>query len=164
MRTTLPCLRACFRGGVRGPEPVEARVRVASPDVVTSPMTSRRAALHVVEVFEREGPIERSVGSVVVGDTLTLRSDDDVAVTLVARRTRFVFGLSSPSFGAATPLGRFPPELIPVMRKATGRGELSYREHPLVHGSAVLLRAVIETAGPTLVVRDDLAPVIVSLE
>lgn len=164
------------------PTEVRVEVTVASPNDVTSELTGLRAALFLVTLVERR-PIYREsgagsadevadayveLGSVMWGDTLLLRDDDGTEVTVVARRA-FV-GFATPHHGG-TPLARVPPELAPMMSRASGRGVLCFRENPIRQGDRYRLTAAVEAvpavvssgyrsgAGLRFIARDDVSPV-----
>lgn len=125
-----------------GMRPADATV--VSPDVVTSPITGKRGAVVVIDVLESGRP----VGTVVLGDTLVLATDDGRSHTVVARRAHLVFFDRGE---APTPLASAPAEIVPLLRAASGQGELGYREHVLVKGSRVRVREGANGGATTIV-------------
>lgn len=170
--------------GGPGGAPTEVRVEVvvASPNDVTSQLTGMRAALFLVSLLERRAVYRQGgaggneeiadayveLGTIMWGDTLVLRDDDGTEVTVVARRA-FV-GFATPHHGG-TPLGKVPPELAPMMSRASGRGVLCFRESPIRQGDRYRLTATVEAvpavvssgyrsgAGLRFIARDDLSSV-----
>lgn len=145
---------------------VDVLVRVASGDDHTSPLSGARGALVHVAVVERRALaradgeavlVYDDVGEITIGDVLVLEADG-VSVTVLARHARLSL---APGAGGA-PLERLPPEIAPLVARASGRGVLCWRERVIAHGDSLRLRAVVEAAGAPgrLVARDDLAPVI----
>lgn len=169
-------------GGAAAPVEVSVEVVVASPNALTSSITGMQAALFVVEIVERAGlhvPTAMGateevadhythVASAVFGDTLVLRDADGSEVTVVARRARV--GFAVPQQGG-TPLARVPPELVPLVQRASGRGVLCFRESMVRQGDRYRLTATIEAvpsvvasgyrsdAGLRFVARDDISVV-----
>jgi hypothetical protein len=145
--------RTCL-AGITAPTPVAMEMIVLSRNLAQSPFDGARAALFRIDVVEGD----RDLGAIVVGDTLVLGASDG-AVTLVATRATFVF---YDRWIAPTPLVTTPPEIVALLRGASGSGALAYRAHALANGQRVILRAVVEPAGSrSFVTRHDLAPVIV---
>lgn len=161
-------------GEPREPVRVSLRATILSPSSIVSPFTGMRAAVLHVELLERfttergagDGPMvsemDRSLGILVVGDVVTLRDDDGDEINVVARRARVDPLL--PRRGG-TPLTRVPPEVVPMLQRASGRGVVCYRELLLRQGKAVRLKAIVEPARTighgsgsriTYVARDDL--------
>jgi hypothetical protein len=159
-------------------------VRVVSPNALTSPLTGARAAAahcELVERVAREGPpgapcrapfdvLETALGAVLLGGELLVLADaDGDELILVARRARFELGRTPV---LPLPRGDLPPELVPLLRSATGRGTMGYREVLLRTGDKLRLRAIVEASqtvamegeqpGTRLryVARDDLGPVV----
>jgi len=70
------------------------------------------------------------------------------------------------------PIASVPAELVPFLRRASGRGVVCYRELTLGTGDSIRLKAVVEPSTSvvasgyrsgtrrTYVARDDLAPVV----
>jgi hypothetical protein len=135
------------------PRRVDAVTRIVSPNVVTSPVSGRKAAFVHIELVE-----EQSLGAVVVGDVVSLDPElpGVLAIDLVVRRASLhLVSLQ----GGGTPIDVVPPELTPLLRHATG-GVICVREHLVLQGEKVRLRAVLEpVGGGKLVVRDDLGAV-----
>ena len=135
--------------GTGQPAEVEVLAKVSSPNVVTSPINGTRAALLRIEVVERlhapdrDAPAERYslLGTTVLGDVVTLVDEAGAELSIIAHRAHFPS--STPRAPAAT-LERLPPELAPLLKRATGRGVICYRELPLRQGDEVLVRAFIE--------------------
>lgn len=177
-------LAAAAGGRSSGPREVSVLTTIVSADSVVSPMSGLRAALVDIEILERirrspgaaRGSIEETdtdtfelLGTFVCGDVLTLRDEDDDEITIVARRARIDPQLS---FRKGTPLTRVPPELAPLLSRATGRGVICYRELLLREGDKLRLKAVIEPSQSVVsngyrsatrssfVARDDLALVV----
>ena len=155
-----------------GPCPVEIDAVVVSPNVVTSPMSGLRAALIELDVREHVadglGDEGTSLGTVVLGDLLTLRTADGFEVLLVARRVQLLFVLLA---AQSVALSQMLPEIVPLLTRSKGKGVLGYRENALSEGDEVRLRAVVEAVPASrfgtpeevphhCVVRDDLAPVV----
>jgi hypothetical protein len=164
--------------GVASATLVDVRVRVVSPNAVTSPFTGLRAALFQIDLVERrtsaDDEAERrtfdvydALGSTIVGDTLVVEADGALA-TVVARRAKLVFRTMNEG---GAPIATVPPEIAPLLARASGRGVLCYREHPIASGDELRLRAVVEPTktvvdaayrsgpGTRLVVREDLGPI-----
>lgn len=167
-----------------GPTRVKVEVVVASPNDIESQLTGLTAAMFHVALLERRafhrsgggsqeeiGDTYVELGVVMWGDTLLLRDDDGAEVIVVARRARI--GMATPQL-SGTPLGKVPPELAPIMKKASGMGVLCFRENPIRQGDRYRLTATVEAvpavvtsgyrsgAGIRYVARDDLS--IVELE
>lgn len=161
------------------PAVVSVLTTIVSPPSVVSPFTGMRAGLLLIELLERMAASHRDsedvsdrydlIGTTVLGDVVTLRDRDGDEITIVARRARISPAL--PRTGG-TPIIEMPPELVPLLARASGQGMLCYRELTLSTGDELRLRAVVE---PTLsvvadgyrsgtrrtyVARDDLAPVV----
>jgi len=165
-----------------GPSEVRVEVVVASPNDVASQLTGLRASLFLVTLLERRAVYRQGggggneeiadtyveLGTIMWGDTLVLRDDDGTEVTVVARRA-FV-GFATPQHGG-TPLAKVPPELAPMMSRASGRGVLCFRESPIRQGDRYRLTATVEAvpavvsngyrsgAGLRFIARDDLSSV-----
>lgn len=169
--------------------PVEVLVSVVSPNVVTSPISGLQSALLQVELLERialaqghgqafGGAFGRdggaydefvSLGLVLLGEILVLRDAHGDEISVVTGRARFE---SATPRNGGTPIDRVPAELVPLLRRASGRGIVCYREFLLVEGDKVRLKAVVEPSqvvvtsgyrsGATVryLARDDLAPVV----
>jgi hypothetical protein len=169
-------------GEPRQPVPVAALTTIVSSPTVVSPFSGVRASIVVIELVERiplanehrpgnEGVSDfyESLGTVVLGDVATLRDLDGDEITIVVRRARVELVTRA---AGATPLVRAPAEVVPLLRRATGRGVICYREVTLGPGEKILLKAAVEpstsivTTGDrsgtrtTYVTRDDLAPVV----
>jgi hypothetical protein len=169
-------------GGPREPVHVSVLTTIVSPSTVVSPFTGMRAGFLLVELVERipvandqgaGGEVLSDVydllGSVVLGDVVTLRDDDGDEITIVARRAQIKPAL--PRRGG-TPITRMPPEIAPLLQRTTGRGVLCYRELTMSAGDKLRLRAVVEPTQSivadgyrsgtrlTYLARDDLAPVV----
>ncbi len=145
--------------GLSGPCPVDVVAKIGSPDAVTSPLSGACGAVVVIDVVERIGPLEREVGRVVLGDTLSLHALGG-ELRIVARRSSFVF-VGNDTGGA--PLERAPPEIAFALAGATGAGALAWREHVLRNDARVRVRAIVEPSAPRLfVARVDLAQVVVA--
>lgn len=161
---------------------VSVLTTIVSPNAVESPLTGARAAVIRLELFERfatgGGPhgeagafldVYEPLGVTVLGDLLALRDEDGDEISIVARRARIQ---PARALHALPALGHVPPELVPLLAKATGRGVLCYREAPLVTSDSVLLTAHVEPASTVVAVgyrsgtrrayvaRDDLAPIL----
>lgn len=177
-------LAAAAPSGAPGGPPTEVKVEVvvASPNELTSELTGLRAALFHVSLVERL-PIHREngvaggdevadawvdLGAIMWGDTLVLRDDDGTEVTVVARRAQV--GFATPQL-SGTPLSKVPAALAPMMKKASGRGVLCFRENTIRQGDRYRLTATVEAvpsvvtsgyrsgAGLRFIARDDLSPV-----
>lgn len=175
-------LAAAFSLGPSGepapPVSVSALTTIVSPAMVVSPLTGMRACIVVIELVERipltndgEGldDLHESLGFVVLGDVATLRDEDGDEITIVVPRARVAPTLHA---RGVSPVSRVPAEIVPLLRKATGRGVVCFREVTFGTGEAVRLRAIVERATSivadgtraatrtTYVARDDLAPVV----
>lgn len=153
---------------------VEIVARMLSPNAVASPITGAMAAIVHVEVFERIARNSRgtykddSLGELIVGGLVSLRDEDGVELSLVARRATFRFGEHR---AEGRPLAAVPPLLAPHLRTPMGAGRLIYREHLVREGDDLRLQAIVEpsqhavalgyrsTPRTTFITRDDLAPV-----
>ncbi len=139
--------------GAGAGEWVDLLASVASDDAVTSPLTGRRGAVVVVDVFERMPPswplgpsaaptrgprVEREVGRAILGDTIVLDADGG-ALVVVARRARFAFV----SDGESGLLDRAPAELAFLLAAAKGSGALAWRERVVVRGARLHVRCVV---------------------
>jgi hypothetical protein len=166
-------------GEAHEPVRVSLRATIVSPSSIVSPLSGTRGAVLHVELVERftdergggeEGSdMDQSLGVLIVGDVVTLRDEDGDEIAIVARRARVEPSL--PRRGG-TPLTRVPPEVVPILQRASGRGVVCYRELLLREGEAVRLKAIVEptqnivTAGHragwrvTYVARDDLEAVV----
>jgi len=168
--------------GPTAPAPVSTLTTLVSPPGVVSPFTGMRACIVVIELCERipltndsgagsEVVTDRydSLGFVVLGDVATLRDEDGDEITIVVHRARIEPALHA---RGGTPISRAPAEVVPLLRKATGRGVVCYRELTLGTGDSIRLKAVVEPSTSvvasgyrsgtrrTYVARDDLAPVV----
>lgn len=158
---------------------------VVSANVVTSPLSGLQSALLQIELLERipaeQGRTEAfggegslyddfaSLGHVTFGQVLLLRDRDGDEISVVAGRARF--DVTTPRNGG-TPMANVPAELVPLLRRASGRGVICYRELPLLQGDRVLLKAIVESsqtvvtsgyrsgASVRYVARDDLGLVV----
>jgi hypothetical protein len=151
------------------PGAVELVATVVSPDATTSPLTGARCVFAYVELLEHLGTDPQRIGSVEEevalgamvygGDPFVLRDEHGDEVSLVARRVRVEL---ASALHTRTPLEQVPAELIPFLRRASGRGAVCYRERALREGDKVRLEAVVEghRSGTRVsyVVRDDLRP------
>jgi hypothetical protein len=161
-----------------GPTEVNLLVTVISPNALTSPISSMKAALFQLEMVERlasgeHHPFASSrevgdeyafLGSAVLGDILVLQTDDGAQITVAARRARLAFATG---YDTAAPLTNPPPELMPHLRNASGRGVVCFREQTIRDGDRFRLEATVEsvatvsaegyrsTAGVRFVVRAD---------
>jgi hypothetical protein len=107
----------------------DAITQVVSSNDFTSPITGLRAALIHIEV---EGG-----GTAVYGDLLRLEADDGTRIDIVARRAELLFANLRPP---PIPLASAPAEIIPLL----GRGPLAVREHRVMRGDRVRLRATLD--------------------
>lgn len=156
---------------IGGPTAIDVLARVTSPNDVVSPITGARGACIRVEVFERRDPSalvrpDELLGAVVLGDLVSVSIDleghETVSVDVVVRRAelRFTSPATSPEV-----LEVAVPELVPILRRQRGGGEICYSERRIRGGDECRLRAVVERGasadgrGARLVLRDDLAPV-----
>jgi 2-phospho-L-lactate guanylyltransferase (CobY/MobA/RfbA family) len=169
-------------GGSTQPFQVSVLTTLVAASSAASPFTGMRAGIVHVELVERtpdsDDPHEKnpsvtdhydSLGAVVLGDVATLRDEDGAEITLMVRRARIQ---PAPSRGGGTPITRMPPEVVPLLQRAKGRGVVCYRELTLSTGDKLRLRAVIEPTRSVVadgyrsgtrisyVVRDDLGPVV----
>ncbi|HSO36764.1 MAG TPA: hypothetical protein VLT33_29765 [Labilithrix sp.] len=153
---------------------------VVSENVVTSPVSGLASALLQVDLLERVSPGHAGrqdgtldddfnhLGRATFGQVLILRDGDGDEISVVGGRARFEPSTQT----GGNPITKVPPELVPFLRRATGRGVLCCREATLRTGDRVLLKAVVQptlrvvTAGYrsgtnlSYVTRDDLAPVV----
>jgi hypothetical protein len=147
------------------PTKVSVLTTLVSGGSVASPITGIRAAIVVVDVLEHVLSHGYEVlGTVVLGDLVTLRDDHGDEITVVVGKTRIVRVASGLE---GVPLEKPPAELVPLLSKATGRGVICYRELTLGEGAKVRLKAVVEPrqvgysgTKSAFGVRDDLAPVV----
>jgi hypothetical protein len=163
-----------------GPTEVSLLATVLSPNAITSPISGVTAALFQLELVERLPPADSHafahsrevadvyafLGSTVVGELLVLETDDGAQITIAARRARLAFATG---YDRATPLTNPPPELIPHLRNASGRGVICFREQTIRAGDRFRLEAFVEsvptvgaegyrsTAAVSFVVRTDAA-------
>lgn len=138
---------------------VDAHVRQDAP-IVVSPVTGITASMIVIVMVETEGLVEREVGRIVLGDLLPMTlvgaaGASDLVV--VPRRSEIRFA-DAPRRAVA--LGSCPPELVPVLARATGRGAIGVREYALRRGERLRVAATVERNGKRCAVRDDLAQVV----
>lgn len=154
--------------GVDEPTEVEIVAQIVSPNAARSPITGARAAIVHLEILHAGERFD----TVVLGETTTVRDEEGVELSFVARRLRFRFAEGTRK---AVPLARLPPELVPLLRREPDPGRLSYRECLLVEGDEVRVQAIVV---PSLhasaqgyrslpriafVARDDLAPVFIEV-
>lgn len=141
-----------------GPARVDVITKVSSPNKVTSPISGSQAAFVQVEALQ-QGPLgPHSLGAVILGDLVTLELEGGaVAIELAVRRATLHF-LDERS--DAVPMQRAIPELVPFFERARFGGVLCQREYLVLSGDRLRLRAVVERKGERLMVRDDLAPVL----
>ncbi len=161
---------------IGGPTAIDVLARVASPNDVVSPITGARGACIRVEVFERRDPSapvrpDELLGTVVLGDLVSVSIDLEghevttTSVDVVVRRAelRFTSPATSPEV-----LEMAAPELVPILRTQRGGGVIFYAERRIRCGEDLRLRAVVERGasadrrerGARLILRDDLAPVV----
>lgn len=174
-------LAAASQAESGGPVRVSTMATIVSGSAVTSPFTGMPAVIVVIEVVERVPLHDDSAGNqpvtdifvplgfVVLGDLVTLRDGEGDEITIVSWRARI--RPATPLTGG-TPLTNAPPEVVPLLKKASGRGVICHREHTLSVGDTVRLDAVVEptmsvaSSGyrsgtrKTYVAREDLAPVV----
>ncbi|AKU99327.1 hypothetical protein AKJ09_05991 [Labilithrix luteola] len=166
---------------VKGPTEVDfvSTIEARGDAQVASPVSGVRAALFRIEIVERFAEDEMgdspdryvTVGGIVIGDMLSLRpKGQDASITVAVRRAFFSFAVP---LSGGVPLTRVPPELMAIVRRASGRGSLCVREYPLSHGDEVRLRAFVDPVHSVVasgyrsgvhkgfVARDDLGPVLV---
>ena len=160
---------------IQGPTLVDVEVRVASPNALTSPVTGMRAAAFVIEVLSRgiDGSELRRAGALTIGDRLELEGRGDVPILALAQRVAFGFVTGTTG---GHPITTAPPELVPLLAAIPLGGTACFREHAIVNGDRMRLRAVVERSEivvtgadrsetrSLLVVRDDRhAPVLEEL-
>jgi hypothetical protein len=171
-----------------GPTELNLLVTVISPNALTSPISSAKAALFQLELVERLPSGEHYgygfassrevrdvyafLGSAVLGDILVLQTDDGAQITVAARRARLAFATG---YDTAAPLTNPPPELMPHLRNASGRGVICFREQTIRDGDRFRLEATVEsvatvsaegyrsTAGVCFVVRTDAAALLAEI-
>ena len=106
---------------------------MASPDVVTSPISGARGAFVWLELLEEDA----SLGSMILGDLVTF---EEIATRrrfdVVVRRARFTPVL----FGDTSALRAIPPELAPLLRAARGRGAIGVSEEVVRQGTELRIR------------------------
>jgi hypothetical protein len=134
---------------------VEIRATVESADVVQSPMPGSSANGAAIELEVTEGGT--TLGSVLLGDVLALRTESGAIVRIVTRHATVRF---DPDEGTAVPLAQGLPEIVPILRRATGAGPIAVRERVLRKGDVVRLHAFLEGDS---VVRDDRGPVVLEV-
>jgi hypothetical protein len=143
-----------------GPARIDVIVRVCSPSDVVSPLSGRVAAFVHVQVVERVASAEHLVlGEVIFGDLVTLGAEaqsDTMPVRVLVRRAVFrrVTLDEEPR-----PIERVAPEIVPLLGRATRGGMLCYREHVVLPGDRLRLRATVERVSEGVRVRDDLGQV-----
>lgn len=171
---------------------VDVTATIASADAVSSPFSDLSAALVWVQVTESARPLgnrqdivtlvasgadlspfeqDRVLGSVVLGDTLIVRTDEAIDVTLCPRTARIVFARHNPQRAESSgPVSTAPAGLEALLDKASG-GTLVYRDIGLRQGTRVRLRAFVEptsyvsptpyrsAAKRSFAVREDAGPV-----
>jgi hypothetical protein len=160
------------------PGAVDVLTTVVSANVVTSPVSGMCSALLQIELLERvptqegdgDAAIDRfeSLGIALFGDLLVLQDGAGDEISVVAGRAR----LDVANRHGGTTLTRVPAELVPFLRRATGRGAICYREFPLLEGDKVRLKAIVEPSQAVVttgyrsgsklryLARDDLALVV----
>lgn len=153
-------LGAASKSEAPGGTEVSVVTSIVSPNLVVSPFTGIRAALIYLEVLERVSNMNEGfsaatlvssetsdrdafflLGSIVIGDLLTLRDEDGDEITVVARRSRIVPALPRTT---GTPIEQAPAEIVPLMTRGSGRGTLCYHELPLSEGDKVKVTAWVE--------------------
>jgi hypothetical protein len=160
-----------------GPTRVDVITKLVSPDDVTSPVSGLRAAFVHLEALERVRAHEGSgiqeelfsLGTIIIGDLVTLVLEGRATeVELQVRRAQLRF-LSDHTH--VLPIAETIPELVPLLGAAKHGGILCHRERLVLSGDRLRLRAVVERiarvvapersdAGLRLVVREDLAPIL----
>jgi hypothetical protein len=164
------------------PSRIDVVTKVVSSNDVTSPLSGLKAAfvqLEALELVHRSqndgGPSGQgdlfSLGTMIVGDLVTLEIDGiEVAVEVPVRRAEL--RLVSDGRAGVIPIHRAVPELVPLLAHAKHGGVLCQREHRVLSGDRLRLRAVVERASRVvasryrsgvverLLVRDDLAPIL----
>ena len=168
--------------GSTEPSRVSVLTTLVRSSTAVSPFTGIRAGIVHIELVERmpdsSDPHARSesvkdrydpVGALVLGDVATLRDEDGTEITIMVRRARIE---PAPSRSGGAAITDVPPEIVPLLQRATGRGVLCYRELTLSTGDKLRLRAVVEPTRSivadgyrsgtrvTYLARDDLGPVV----
>ena len=175
-------------GAIAGePGSVDVLTSVVSTNVVTSPVSGMQSALLQIELLERietqQRPLEAfggdaegldyfaSLGVALFGDVLVLRDAAGDEISIIASRARFE---PTTPFNGGVPIARVPAELVPFLRRASGRGVVCYRELALLQGDKVRLTAVVEPSQSVIaagyrsgtqlryLARDDLGPVVLT--
>lgn len=155
------------------PRHLDVVLRVTSPDEVTSPFTRARAAFFHVELVEVEADGNaRSLGALMIGDVVRL-SSERVALSVVVRRAVMRFVDVRRGGVPLEHLATVPAEAVPLLASARGRGTICFREHAVVRGASLRVRAFVEGPDHTtgfgrstgaalpdgLVVRGDVGPI-----
>lgn len=159
---------------IERPTSVDIVTRVISPNVIASPVTGLRAAIVHLELFEAPawGPSipVRPLGSIVLGDLVTLAMGDAVLDVAVGRAT---LAFSASSF-TVLPLEKVVAEIAPLLAHVRSGGLIQQSERLVYEGDELRLRATVERVKMVtssgyrsgvqtrLVVRDDLAPVLLT--
>jgi len=137
--------------GVEAPTRLRLACRVASPNVVESPLTSQHVALLLVVVVERHSAVQggessqnaewlEPVGTLLFAERLRLAVEGtDVVLDVPHETTEFRFTATRSAF----PLEAVPPALRELVARAPGRGLLCFREDVLQHGDRVELDAIV---------------------
>jgi hypothetical protein len=135
---------------------LDVRAWVRTPNRVRSPISGREGAFVHLELLELvlAEMVLVPVGETILGDLVAFELDASPrqVVDVVVRRARLHFLTPRPD---PLPMPSIPPELAPWLARTKG-GALHAREHIVVSGDAMRLRAMIDDAGT---LRDDLAPV-----
>lgn len=154
-------LAGASRSEAGGATEVSVVTTITSPNLAVSPFTGIRAALIYLEVLERVTNVNEGasastllygadggdrdayhlIGSIVIGDLVTLRDADGDELTVVARRSRIVPALPRTT---GTPIEEAPAEIVPLMTRGSGRGSLCYHELLLSEGDKLKVTAWIE--------------------
>lgn len=154
-------LAAASKSEGPGGTQVSVVTTITSPNLAVSPFTGIRAALIYLEVLERVAHMNEGasaatflygsdggdrddyhlLGSIVIGDLVTLRDEDGDEITVVARRTRIVPALRRTT---GTPIEQAPAEIVPLMSRGSGRGTLCYHELMLSEGDKLKVTAWVE--------------------
>ncbi len=144
-------------GDSRGTE-VSVLMTIVSPSAAVSPFTGMRAAIIYLELLSRVPNEPKDhlsgiqldptaydqfvlLGSMVIGDLVTLRDPDGDEITIVTRRARIVPALPRRT---GRPIERVPAEVVPLLAKSRGGEVVCYNELMLSEGDQLKLTAWVE--------------------
>src|SRR5262249_22991571 len=133
---------------------LDVRAWVRAPNGVRNPISGRMGAFVHLEILELVLADIVPIGETILGGLVPFELDVRPIQVVGLRVPRARVSLLTPRADPA-PMPSVPPELAPWLTRTRG-GALLVREHVVLEGDAMRLRATIDEAGA---VRDDLSPI-----